>query len=368
MAGGTGAAREQMTAYWQEHSVEATVEEMMLDDEAQKIHELERDEILALLPPIEGSRVLELAAGLGRFTGRLADAGAAAVVAVEFMSKFCDANVADNAARPAVSVVCQDVTTLERPACSHDLIFSNWLLMYLSDAEVSQLASDALRWLAPGGSLFFRESCFRQSGNAKRTFNPTHYRTPEAYSALFSSTTYGGFGFELVRSQPVQTYIEHKDNSGQICWLYTKTDRAVKLLAAPAPPTVAESIVDCSNVFVVNMQYGAGAYATRDIAAGEMVEKGIVRRLTNCDGNENPYVFTWSDDTPNTTWALGSGCSTFYNTASAEEANTHMERFFDEDRFEIRATKDIKKGDELLHVYKSKQWRTCFSDLADPHT
>jgi len=354
-----------MTAYWQEHSVEATVEEMMLDDDAQKIHELERDEILAMLPPLEGSRVLELAAGLGRFTGHIADAGAAAVIAVEFMPKFCEANAASSAGRPHVSVLCQDVTTLEQPAASHDLVFSNWLLMYLSDAEVSQLASDALRWLAPGGSLFFRESCFRQSGNTKRSFNPTHYRVPEAYTALFGGTTYGGFGFELVRSQPVQTYIEHKDNPGQICWLFTKTAHPVKLLAAPTPPApVAGSIVSCGNVYVMNMQYGAGAYAARDIAAGEMVEQGIVRRLTNCDGNENPYVFTWSDDIPNTTWALGSGCATFYNTASEEEANTHMVRFFAEDRFEIHATKDIKEGDELLHVYKSKQWRTCFSDLA----
>lgn len=40
-----------------------------------------------------------------------------------------------------------------------------------------------------------------------------------------------------------------------------------------------------------------------------------------------------------------------------------MVRFFDEDRFEIYATRDIKAGDELLHTYISLKWRTCFQEL-----
>ena len=79
--------------------------------------------------------------------------------------------------------------------------------------------------------------------------------------------------------------------------------------------------------------------------------------------NENPYTFTWSDDIPNTTWACGSGCSTFYNTTEEASANTHMERDFAANSFVITATKDIAAGDELMHVYKSKAWRTCFQEL-----
>lgn len=41
----------------------------------------------------------------------------------------------------------QDATEMEMPAGSVDVIFSNWLLMYLSDAEVARLATDALRWV-----------------------------------------------------------------------------------------------------------------------------------------------------------------------------------------------------------------------------
>ena len=40
-----------------------------------------------------------------------------------------------------------DATELELPAGSADVVFSNWLLMYLSDAEVAKLAGDALTWV-----------------------------------------------------------------------------------------------------------------------------------------------------------------------------------------------------------------------------
>ena len=132
-----------------------------------------------------------------------------------------------------------------------------------------------------------------------------------------------------------------------------------------AVPT--DSLVDCSRVHVKNDAYGgAGAYATVDIESGDLVEKGIVRVLTNIDGNENPYVFTWSDELPNTTWAVGSGCSTFYNTCEGDASNTHMVRDFQNNSFVITATKDIKAGEELVHVYKSKKWRTCFGVLNKP--
>ena len=128
-----------------------------------------------------------------------------------------------------------------------------------------------------------------------------------------------------------------------------------------------QGLVQCEKVCVQMSPIagaGAGAFAAVDIPKGALVEAGLVRRLTNCDGNENPYVFTWSDAVPNTTWATGSGCSTFYNTGAAEVCNVVMRRFFDEDRFEIYATQDIAKGDELLHEYKSKAWRKCFQPLA----
>ena len=55
-----------MAAYWKEHSGEATVEAMMLDSKAADIDKLERPEVLRLLGPVDGLRVVELGAGIGR--------------------------------------------------------------------------------------------------------------------------------------------------------------------------------------------------------------------------------------------------------------------------------------------------------------
>lgn len=50
---------------------------------------------------------------------------------------------------------CQvaDVTELDLPEASADVVFSNWLLMYLSDEECSKLARDALRWVSGSPDL-----------------------------------------------------------------------------------------------------------------------------------------------------------------------------------------------------------------------
>jgi len=97
---------------------------------------------------------------------------------------------------------------------------------------------------------------------------------------------------------------------------------------------------------------------------GELVEKGIMRRLPDeFDGNSCPYIFTWSKEIPNQVWGMGSGCSPFYNTGKEGEANTRMVRHFDEDTFEIYATRDIAAGEELLHTYISLTWRTYFKEL-----
>jgi hypothetical protein len=37
-----------------------------------------------------------------------------------------------------------------------------------------------------------------------------------------------------------------------------------------------------------------------------------------------------------------------------------MTRFYDDDRFEIHAVRDIAADEELIHTYKSLEWRECF--------
>lgn len=132
--------------------------------------------------------------------------------------------------------------------------------------------------------------------------------------------------------------------------------------------------IDCSKVFVDTSNFSTsdniidGVFAKVDIKRGELVEKGLMRRLSGSnnrafDGMKNPFVFTWSNNMPNYTWAIGSGCATFYNSGLESQTNVEMIRFFDEDRFEIYATKDIKANDELTHTYQSLKWRDVFIPL-----
>lgn len=135
--------RNAMVCFWKEHSSDATVEEMFLDSKGKEISEIERPEILSMLPNCEGKRVLELGAGIGRYTGEIAQK-ASNVTTVDFMEKFVEKNREVNGKYPNVEFICADVTKLERTTGSYDVIFSNWLLMYLGDEEVQKLLNKML--------------------------------------------------------------------------------------------------------------------------------------------------------------------------------------------------------------------------------
>ncbi len=90
---------------------------------------------------------------------------------------------------PNTSFEAADVMTMAFDGGSYDFVFTNWLFMYLSDAELALLAPRLLRCLTPGGRLFFRESCNRQSGDRSRAFNPSRYRAASQYTELFEGTT-----------------------------------------------------------------------------------------------------------------------------------------------------------------------------------
>ncbi|XP_062521240.1 uncharacterized protein LOC134196183 [Corticium candelabrum] len=212
-----------------EHSAEGSIEEMFLDSKGREIAELEQPEILSMLPNFEGKRVLELGAGIGRHTKNIAER-ASHVTAVDFMENFIQKNKEANGKHPHVEFLCADVTHLERQPASYDIIFSNWLLMYLGDDEVQKLLNKMLMWLVDDGQLFFHESCFGQSGDKSRTSNPTFYRSPMVYGALLDAahnvTPDGSISsFELMWGRSLQAYIQLKSNPNQLCWLYKKVTK-----------------------------------------------------------------------------------------------------------------------------------------------
>ncbi|KAA0709759.1 hypothetical protein E1301_Tti018026 [Triplophysa tibetana] len=146
-------------------------------------------------------------------------------------------NESENKPVSAAVFLLSDITLNRLPKTypGFDLVFSNWLLMYLSDHELRSLAEKMLGWLRPGGHLFFRESCFHQSGDSKRDFNPTHYRTPAHYNHLMTSVVLDESekaekkccGFDIVLNKPVQTYVKMKKNQNQLCWILQKVRRDV---------------------------------------------------------------------------------------------------------------------------------------------
>lgn len=219
--------REEMMEFWNKHSLAQSVEEMMLDSKAKHLTQHEHPEVLSMLPSIKGKDVLELGAGIGRFTGDIAGE-ARHVTAVDFMQSFIDKNKENNGAKfNNIDFVCADVTKLELPKGSFDVIFSNWLLMYLSDEEVQKLAENLLAWLRDDGYLFFRESCYHSSGDIKKSDNPTVYRTPQMYTDLFSAVKEDKCNgiisaFEVVTKRAVEAYTKHKQNKHQFSWLWKK--------------------------------------------------------------------------------------------------------------------------------------------------
>lgn len=86
--------------------------------------------------------------------------------------------------------------------------------MYLSDEEIQVLARKMLTWLSVGGYLFFRESCYHQSGNKKRGDNPTEYRTPMQYVKLCESVQIGDgsypgkfYVFQAIFGRSIEAYV-----------------------------------------------------------------------------------------------------------------------------------------------------------------
>jgi phosphoethanolamine N-methyltransferase len=101
---------------------------------------------LSTLGSVKGKSVLELGAGIGRFTGELAKA-AASVLACDFMETSIEQNRKQNGHLSNCDFKVADVTELTLPKGSFDVVFSNWLLMYLSDKEVADLACKAVSWV-----------------------------------------------------------------------------------------------------------------------------------------------------------------------------------------------------------------------------
>ena len=159
----------------------ATVAGMLLE-EPEGLDHAERVQIIAQLPPMEGMEILELGAGIGRYTAHLAHS-ARHVTAVDFVEKFLDQNRIAIAPFGNVTYCCTDVMNLDFEPDSFDFVFMSWLLMYLNDRQMMLLRDRIVRWVRVGGTVFFRESCFvGSSGRPLSKGNPATYRPDSDWS------------------------------------------------------------------------------------------------------------------------------------------------------------------------------------------
>jgi ubiquinone/menaquinone biosynthesis C-methylase UbiE len=143
---------------WQKLKDNSYAEQMMRDDSLKKKEIEERAEIFALLPEFNGKTILDMGAGVGRFTTKFAKK-AGKVYAVDLLEHALNKNKKRNKNFNNIEYICSDALDIFLPENSCDIIFSSWLLMYLSENEIDQFLKKCRSWLTPGGQIFFKESC-----------------------------------------------------------------------------------------------------------------------------------------------------------------------------------------------------------------
>ena len=195
----------------------ASVAGMLLQDDSDNLGQTEMADILAQLPPLAGMNILELAAGIGRYTSHFAHV-ANHVTAVDFVEKFLNQNRKATAQFNNISYYCANVMDLAFQPESFDFVFINWLLMYLDDQQMILLRDRIRQWTRVGGTVFFRESCFiGATGGPSSSDNPARYRPESQYTRLFKD------GFGLLHQGVVKVYEERFNRPNQCYWLFQRS-------------------------------------------------------------------------------------------------------------------------------------------------
>lgn len=113
---------------------------------------MEHADVLALLPEVDGRRVLDLGCGAGQLARHLATAGAAEVVGVDVSERMLALARAEWA-HPRVTYRREAVEAVAFPSARFDLVVSSLVFHYVDDYPglVARIAG----WLAPGGVLVY---------------------------------------------------------------------------------------------------------------------------------------------------------------------------------------------------------------------
>ncbi|GMS84333.1 hypothetical protein PENTCL1PPCAC_6508, partial [Pristionchus entomophagus] len=227
--------RTSFKSFWDKYSDRPDIGAMMLNNNAEELEEADRHDILSSLPCIKGKDAVDIGAGIGRFTTVLAQT-ARHVLTTDFIDEFIRKNKENNSHLPNVDYAVGDAVNLQLKDLSVDFVFTNWIMMYMSDTETVQFILKCLSWLRPNGHAHLRESCSEPSTGRKaasvsmhdaNASNPTSYRFSSLYINLLRSVRMRDekgetWKFNVLWSASVPTYIKRMSNWRQVHWLVEK--------------------------------------------------------------------------------------------------------------------------------------------------
>ncbi len=210
--------KEKVLSFWDK--LKPTLESMILKPDADVMDRLEKKELLTYLPSVKGKDVLELGAGIGRYTSHFA-LKANHVTTSDIVPKFIEKSKEHNAAFSNISYIAEDAMKLEFSKEKFDFIFINWLFMFLEDDEVEHLTNKFLDWLKPDGIIFFRESC--NVPERRRTDHYyANYRNFHFYTRTFSKK------FTLLKHDNIKNSEIHFSDPFQCFWLFQKAASVIQ--------------------------------------------------------------------------------------------------------------------------------------------
>lgn len=211
---------------------ESPMQKMLCEEDAataERDAAIDREEVLAALPKLRpGTRAVELGAGVGRFTEHLSRR-VGHLTAYDFVEDFVKANRARCAelGLAHVDVVCADAATLALPE-SLDLVFSNWLVQFLSDPEAARFLGRCAAALAPSGFLFFRESCDVADAGLETPYGPwtaeypARYRSARWYTEALAQVEREHAGTMLRRAEVLPLWSSSGWSTVQCIWLWQR--------------------------------------------------------------------------------------------------------------------------------------------------
>lgn len=188
---------------------------------------MEIPELLEIIGDVKGKDLLELGAGNGRITKHFIDLGAKHITTVDLTKEFVEMNRKRHGHHDHVAFRHEDATKMKMENNSLDMVFSNWLFMYLDDDECHKLMTNIMNWLRPGGRVFIRESCATivARHEVRPVPTPEIIRGPEVYARMLTAPQTDSYMFKIVKTAPVETYIKMYQDPNQVYWLIEKVTK-----------------------------------------------------------------------------------------------------------------------------------------------